>query len=85
MPASTKEASVEGWFWFWLLFVVVLLLLPLAYGWGLRGWGPPNPRRRRSTAAQTAEAAGETWGALAVVLWFAFVAAIVWLLAALIL
>ncbi len=81
------------WFWFWLLFVIVLLLLPLGYGWGYRGWGPPPaPYRRRPRASEAAphdeerlaeeEAEEATWGALGVVVWFAFAVALIAVVAA---
>lgn len=82
------------WIWLWVLFVILLLVLPLAYGWGYRGWGPPPVPGRRvrragpvsreeAIAAEEEEADAEvTWGVLAFVVWFAFLVAFAWLIAA---
>lgn len=80
---------VRMWFFFWLAFVLFFFVTPLIYGWGYKGWGAPPYRRRRSTPVDEdrlaeARVEQEMWGWLAAFVWIAFIAALIWLVVALI-
>ncbi len=86
-----------GWWW-WVAFVVIFFLIPLGYGWGYRGWGPWYRRRRasgtggeppgtapgnmRPNAGPPDEDLDYGWGWGGTFLWFIFIIAILWLIAA---